>query len=189
MLRLCPERPLPPYSYVPGRLPHPISDPAGHSYGQHLISPGEGQHEPVAPVSLVFGWRVTSDYLFGIDLFNHGFNWEAHEIWEQLWIACGRSGREADFLKGLIKLAAAGVKVREGRPIGVQRHASRARELFQLVSENMIDGLTAQLGGLDLSALCDAAEKISANANSIVDVSDDRLTAALPLSLFPKDVG
>jgi len=155
----------------------------------HLISPGEVQQDPVASVNLVSGWRVSSDYLFGIDLFNHGFYWEAHEIWEQLWIACGRSGQEADFLKGLIKLAAAGVKVREGRPIGVQRHASRARELFQLVSENMIAGLTAHMGGLDLNVLCDAAEMISTNANRIVDDSDDRLTATLALHLFPKDVG
>ena len=189
MLRLCPDRPLPPYSYVPGRLPHPISDPAGHSFGLHLISPGEVQQGPVASVSLVSGWRVSSDYLFGIDLFNHGFYWEAHETWEQLWIACGRSGREADFLKGLIKLAAAGVKVREGRPIGVQRHASRARELFQLVSEKTIDGLTDRLGGLNLSALCDAAQEISNNANSIIDDSDDLLTAAFRLKLFPEDFG
>ncbi len=188
MLRLCPDRPLPPYSYVPGRLPHPISDPAGHSYGMNLIAPGEVQQGPVVSVSLVSGWRVSSDYLFGIDLFNHGFYWEAHETWERLWIACGRSGREADFLKGLIKLAAAGVKMREGRPIGVQRHASRARELFQLVSENMIDGFTAQLGGLDLGTLRDAAEQIATNANSIVDDSNDRLSAALTLYLFPKDV-
>ena len=189
MLRLCPDRPLPPYSYVPGRQPHPISDPTGHSYGMHLISPAEVQQNPAASVNLVSGWRVSSDYLFGIDLFNHGFYWEAHETWEQVWIACGRSGREADFLKGLIKLAAAGVKVREGRPIGVQRHASRARELLQLVSEDMTGGLTAHMGGLDLNALCDAAEKISTNANSIVDDSDDRLTATLALNLFPQDVG
>ena len=95
MLRLCPCRPLPPYSYVPGRLPHPISDPPGHSYGLHLISPGEVQQGPVASFSLVSGWQASSDYLFGIDLFNHGFYCEAHETWEQLWIACGRSGREA----------------------------------------------------------------------------------------------
>ena len=189
MLRLCPDRPLPPYSYVPGRLPHPISDPAGHSYGLHLNSPGEVEQKPVASVSLVSGWQESSDYLFGIDLFNHGFYWEAHETWEQLWIACGRSGREADFLKGLIKLAAAGVKVREGRPIGVQRHALRARELFELVSENMVDGRTSSLGGLDLSALCDAAEKISKSANGISADSDDRLTIVLALNLFPKGFG
>ena len=187
MLRLCPERPLPPYSYVPGHLPHPISDPAGHSYGLHAISQGEVQQGPVASISLVFGWRGCPDYLFGIDLFNHGFYWEAHETWEQVWISCGRSGREADFLKGLIKLAAAGVKLREGRPIGVQRHASRARELFQLVSENLSDGLTAHLGGLDLRTLYEAAEKISINTNCVVDEFDDRLTAAFTLILLPKD--
>jgi hypothetical protein len=189
MLRLCPDRPLPPYSYVPGRMPHPISHPAGHSYQQHGIVSGEVSQSSPATLSLVSEWRKCREYLFGIDLFNHGFYWEAHETWEQLWIACGRSGREADFLKGLIKLAAAGVKVREGRPIGVQRHASRARELFQLVSEKTIDGLTDHLGGLDLLALYDAAEEISKNANSIIDDSDDLLTAAFRLKLFPEDFG
>jgi hypothetical protein len=37
-------------------------------------------------------------------------------------------------LKGLIKLAAAGVKVREGRSEGVRRHAKRAEELFSQVA-------------------------------------------------------
>ena len=55
----------------------------------------------------------------GIALFNAGYYWEAHEAWEGLWHAHGRDGPTADVLKGLIKLAAAGVKVREGRPHGV----------------------------------------------------------------------
>jgi hypothetical protein len=69
----------------------------------------------------------------GCDLFNHGYYWEAHETWEGLWVACGRKGTTADFLKGLIKLAAAGVKAREGRSPGVTRHAARAAALFRLV--------------------------------------------------------
>jgi hypothetical protein len=69
-------------------------------------------------------------FLWGVDLFNAGCYWEAHEIWESLWHAAGRTGPAADFLKGLIKLAAAGVKLREGRPAGLRRHAERARELF-----------------------------------------------------------
>ena len=32
--RFAPDLPLPPYSYVPGRFPHPISDPAGHMFGK-----------------------------------------------------------------------------------------------------------------------------------------------------------
>ena len=37
----------------------------------------------------------------------------------------------ADFLKGLIKLAAAGVKHREGNPGGVRSHVRRAAELWR----------------------------------------------------------
>ena len=46
-------------------------------------------------------------------------------------MAEGRTGKVADILKGLIKLAAAGVKAREGKPAGVRRHARRAEELFR----------------------------------------------------------
>ncbi len=71
-----------------------------------------------------------------------------------MWKACGRRGTAADFLKGLIKLAAAGVKKREGRPEGVRRHGARAEELFR--------GVTAATGGgrycgLDLGKLVDFA--------------------------------
>jgi len=66
-----------------------------------------------------------------IDLFNHGYYWEAHEAWEGLWLAVGKSGPVADLLKGLIKLAAAGVKAREGNVAGMVRHARRALELIQ----------------------------------------------------------
>jgi len=66
----------------------------------------------------------------GAELFNRGLYWEAHEAWEGLWLACGRKGTTADFLKGLIKLAAAGVKIRQGQLDGVRNHARRAAELF-----------------------------------------------------------
>ena len=60
-------------------------------------------------------WRDSQAFCFAVDLFNHGYYWESHEVWESLWHACGRRGTAADFLKSLIKLAAAGVKVAEGR--------------------------------------------------------------------------
>src|SRR5688572_20912239 len=112
--RYCPERPLPPYSYVTGLTPHPTSDPRGHSFGQH--------EPPPAPLDEAT-YRNNPIYRYAIDLFNHGYYWEAHEEWEALWHAAGRAGTTAEFLKGLIKLAAAGVKAREGRPAGVRQHA------------------------------------------------------------------
>ena len=120
--RFLPDVSLPPYAHVPGRTPHPVSDPRGHSFG----------HAPQTPAAPdADDWTNCRAYLRGLDLFNHGFYWEAHEEWESLWHACGRAGRTADFLKGLIKLAAAGVKVREGRPRGVAGHARAAADRFR----------------------------------------------------------
>jgi hypothetical protein len=93
--RLIPDRPFPAYAYLPGRTPHPTRDPEGHSYGARPDTPELPDPED---------WRACGDYLYGIDLFNHGFYWEAHEAWEGLWVACGRRGPTATFLQALINL-------------------------------------------------------------------------------------
>jgi hypothetical protein len=113
--------PLPPYSYVSGFAPHPVSDARGHMHGQpHAAPPPLDPHD----------WQASTTYRYAADLFNHGFYWEAHEAWEALWHAAGRQGQVATWLKALIKLAAAGVKLREGNAAGVQRHARRAVQLL-----------------------------------------------------------
>ncbi len=145
--RYLPDVPFPPYTYVPGRTPHPVSDPAGHMYGE----------EPEPAELFVDDWQRCTTYLLGIDLFNHGYFWEAHEAWEALWHTAGRSGPIADFLKGLIKLAAAGVKSLEGSEIGRARHARRAAELFETAAKQL--GLKdAHLMGLNLADLRRKAE-------------------------------
>jgi uncharacterized protein len=129
--RLLPDEPFPAYTYVPGRFPHPTADPAGHSYGI----------EPVVPPKLEPDrWRESRPYLYGIDLFNAGFYWESHVAWESLWLACGRKATVADFLKGLIKLAAAGVKALEGTPEGVRSHSRRAAEVWRSVNRSLGTG-------------------------------------------------
>ncbi len=126
-------RPFPPYSYVPGSgTPHPVSDPRGHMHGITEPIP-----EPLDPKR----WRESETYLHAVDLFNHRFYWEAHEAWESLWHAAGHRGLIADFLKGLIKLAAAGVKFREGNPVGVRRHLARSQELLGNVEETKFCGI------------------------------------------------
>src|SRR5262245_62105594 len=115
--RLVPVGKLPPYTYVPGRRPHPHSDPLGHRYGHDW---------PAAIAVTAEGWADSPLYLIGIDLFNHGYYWEAHEAWESLWHACGRTGNVATFLKALIQWAVVGIKVRQPMPEGVQAHARRA---------------------------------------------------------------
>ena len=147
--RFLPEVPLPPYAHVPGKTPHPESDPAGHSFGQP-----RPEAAPVDPAR----WRDSREYLRGLDLFNHGYYWEAHEQWEALWHAAGRRGPLADFLKGLIRLAAAGVKAREGRPEGVISHARSAARLLRAGAE-----LDPYPCGLDLGRLIAHAEQVAAS--------------------------
>ena len=132
-------RPLPPYSYVSGFAPHPLSDPRGHMQGR--AAPFSPDQAWISPDQAWSGLLVDSEeYRYGVDLFNHGYYWEAHEAWESLWHAAGRKGALAAWLKALIKLAAAAVKLREGNSRGVERHAQRAQELLnQLTAANSPD--------------------------------------------------
>lgn len=41
----------------------------------------------------------------GIELFNTGHFWDAHEVWEREWMP-DRKGRDGGFYKGLIQVAA-----------------------------------------------------------------------------------
>jgi hypothetical protein len=98
-------RAFPPYRYIPGKAPHPIRDPGGHSYGHPIEQP-----ETFDAV----GWRSCDQYLYGIDLFNHGFWWEAHEALEAVWVGAGRKTDTGLFVQGLIQIAVAHLKRFQG---------------------------------------------------------------------------
>jgi uncharacterized protein len=157
--RLVPDEPLPPYAYVSGRHPHPVSDPAGHSYGKLEVTPAPPDPER---------WATCRPYLVGLDRFNHGYYWEAHEAWEGLWHACGRTGPTADFLKGLIHLAAAGFKQLEGRHDGVRSHARRAAELLRQTSQRLA---VSRHFGLDVARLAEQAEGLLANPTTRLTIT------------------
>jgi predicted metal-dependent hydrolase len=48
---------------------------------------------------------MNADLTRGIDLFNSGRYWDAHEAWEHAWMP-DRKGPDAGFYKGLIQVAA-----------------------------------------------------------------------------------
>lgn len=112
MVRYCPAIPFPPYRYVPGLNSHPISNPAGHMYGKR-----EPDFEEVTPEN----WHQNKFYLYGIDLFNFAYWWEAHETLEGLWHMTYKGSIEREFLQGLIQTAAALLNKHRGHEGGAQR--------------------------------------------------------------------
>ena len=174
--RYAPAIPFPPYSYVTGRFPHPVGDPRGHSFGQP---------PPKASCPTPEQWRDSPLYCFAVDLFNHGYYWESHEVWESLWHASGRRGIQADFLKALIKLAAAGVKAREGRPEGWRRHLRRAAELLSQTRLG-IDPDASRYFGLDLAELIVAVSQARDNGPPTDAAADDAVRIVFPFALLPQ---
>ena len=94
----------------------------------------EGLGDPVSDPIDVNAPEKSEALRFGLDLYNHGYFWESHVYFESLWNAHGRQGSVADFLKGLIKLGAAGVKSRIHQAARAQEHFERASQLFRDVS-------------------------------------------------------
>lgn len=110
MARRRPDLALPGHSFVQGKTPRPTA-----------------------------GWAdgvVDEDaFVFACDLFDAGFFFEAHEQWERPWLAARARGDDDDeaLVHGLIKLAAAGVKLLAGEPKGVAAHVDGAAGHFARV--------------------------------------------------------
>lgn len=124
------QRDLPPYKFLPGKAPHPEKE-GGYLKGTS-IDVGDFNCQ---------NFKKNELYLYAIDLYNLGYFWESHVYWEALWNHVGRVGEEADTLKGLIKLAAAGVKNELGQIDAANGHLHRAKELFSQVSSRFVLGI------------------------------------------------
>ncbi len=130
------QRSFPPYRYFPfqadASLPHPRTDPAGHSYNQE---------EDYLPHFAADDWPTCEPYLYGIDLFNHGYWWEAHEALETVWLAAGqRSTMCGRFVQGLIQLAGAQLKRFTGETRGAQSLTQSGSEKL-LLAEGIYLGI------------------------------------------------
>ena len=112
--RRLPALPLPSTTFVHGMSARPVD-------GWWLVAP---------PASW-FDW--------GSDLFNAGCYYEAHELWELCWRDAQQRADVDDerVLRGLIRLAAAGVKLLANMPDARLRH---------------VDGAVALLSGVSMSA-------------------------------------
>lgn len=144
--RYLPDVPFPPYRFVPGHTPHPYRQPGGWAYGSD---------PPVPPYVPREEWTRDDAYLRGVDFFNRGWWWEAHEVWEGAWhVVEGRDRVHHDLLKGLIQLAGCALNRERGHDGPADTLLGTARALLGAVREAAgprVMGL--DLGRLDARAL------------------------------------
>lgn len=145
-------RDLPPYSYVPRVTPHPVTDPAGHSFGVR------DQPVELGARSLPQDWPEVEEYLYGIDLFNAAYFWEAHESWEAVWHAVGRDSVTGRFLQGLIQAAAALLQHHCERRRGARNLLERSLRNFEAVHQWLDSRQRSRYMGVDLAAWEEALE-------------------------------
>lgn len=143
--RMWPNRPLPPYRYVPGRTLHPSNDPSGHSYG------GEAALAPQLP------WESCEAFLFGIDLYHLGYLWESHEVWEPLWRVLGRSSLEGCLVQALIRNSAALLKAHVGNWRGADLHSRAASALLGTILAQQ--GVGSRVLRIDVTELMTALDR------------------------------
>ena len=141
--------PFPPYRYEPGTHPHPIAHPQGHSHRPRGVPHPHVIHVPPER------WRESEDYLYGCDLYNHAYWWEAHEAWEGLWQTCDKKSTQGRFLQGLIQAAACHLKLHMHSRSGVDRLRPSSLAYLRGASSEIH---TSTYMGLELRAFIDSLD-------------------------------
>ncbi len=142
-----PEEPFPPYRFVPGKNPHPFAQKGGYAFGERPLPP---------PFCSLESWREHPPYLRGVDFFNRGWWWEAHEIWEGAWHACeGRESVQREWLQGLIQLAACALNRERDHHDGADRLLQSSIDHLEAAREG--SGGEERLGGLNVEDLVQKA--------------------------------
>ena len=158
------DRHLPRYAYLPGRHPHPVRDVDGHTYDTGRSTAALSSDEAIR---------------WGFDLFTLGYYWEAHEVWEEPWARSLRTSQRWTLMKGLILLAASGVKLRTGKAVAAARHARRSSSLLRQIGGQ--ESVTFEaLCGVTPSAIADLADEI-AIAPDAIDAEVGALPASAPV--------
>jgi len=127
--------PLPPFAYVPGRTP------------RHA----EGRWDDVRATAWV---GMSADELAaspafraGLAFFENGYFWEAHEVWEAVWMACAPNSAEHRFVQALIQLANAELKLAMEKP----RAALRLCAIAGAHLDEAVAGGNAELLGVSVT--------------------------------------
>jgi DUF309 family protein family protein len=120
---------------------HNIRYRPGEPLPERLFLPGTGDPRP-EEAEYSGGLEC---WFRGVDLYNRGYFWEAHEAWEAVWMERSRESDRALFVRGCIQSAAALLKLRLGVAGGVRKLSARSLDTLGLVNSSPLLGVDTAL--------------------------------------------
>lgn len=147
--------PLPESAHIPGQTERPIRSPAFDAAAA----------APAYTVDRM--WPQNETYLYGVELYREGFFWEAHEVWEPVWMRSSGNSRERLLVQGLIQLSNACLKIRMERP-------DAAGRLLGIAQEKVVE---ASMGGPSIMgiALGPLGDCVAGFAHSLATVAPHQI--------------
>lgn len=134
----------------------------------HVHTPGTGTVPDLVPleaakllapvVTNANTWTENETYCYGFSLFRHEMFWEAHEVWEAVWLATPPNSKQRRILRCLIQTANARLKWRMNRPRATKRLATEA--LAEL--SGLEYGQTGLFMGIDIAQLTSRLRQLAA---------------------------
>jgi hypothetical protein len=134
MKRYCLYREFPPYSFIPTLSLNP------NRVGGYR----EGIPDPISTPIDKNNYLEHKDYLFAIDLINHGYYWESHVYFEAIWHAHKRKGDVASYCKALVKIAAGAIKHKQGRPESAKRLFDGSVKILETLPSTFYLGIAVE---------------------------------------------
>ncbi len=145
---------LPPHAHVPG---------ANRRHDEGLF---DAFRTTVRPGMSAATLAQSPAFRAGLRFHRAGYHWEAHEVWEAVWMACPDDSAERALVQGLIQIANARLKIAMGKPKASVRLCGIAAECLRQSAERA--GASGLVLGVDLEALRREIAAIEKTVNAIV---------------------
>jgi hypothetical protein len=100
-------------------------DPGGHM---------EHQEAPPTDIPSPMAWMTNRYWLYGVDLFNHWYFWEATEMWSPLWAGLEKEDPAGLFVQAMVMSAGGILKAHCRELKGVDAFWKNADTLFNSIT-------------------------------------------------------
>ena len=97
----------------------------------------------------------------GLYYFQSGYFWEAHELFEPVWMALEEGSDDRRFLQALIQLANAQLKIKMQRPKAAKRLCMMVRDLLTTLA-------ATRLMGQEISKIVECLEAVEFHVDDVL---------------------